>query len=411
MVLSIGMLAGCTDLMPSSTEPAPSGQEQTLKSVKVTKTGKQKMGEALMYAGEVKSSVRFDIVTKAGGDVAQVLKHRGDVVQEGEVLIRLHSTDLAFEQERAALAVSNAQEAIRKARERTRKEFDTQKQELNRSIQKLEQSAGELTKSYNKMKNDYDIGLATKTQVYQAELALKGARSELDELVQRRNTLAPADDQTAELETQLRTAQMSLQQIEQSIASLDVKAPVSGVLTELSLEQGMTISSGSKAGVIEKLDPIKVKAMLSEELTKFIAGKTELPYETAGSKQKLTGKVTFLSKVIDPETKAYELNLEAPNQDLALKPGMKVYIQLADEQEQMVLSVPTFSIVKEGDDAFVFVLQGDIAEKRKVVLGRTNEPYQEVLSGVKEGEEVVTSNPGQLKDKEQVHRAAVEEIK
>ncbi|MNG36192.1 hypothetical protein D3C84_1231420 [compost metagenome] len=65
--------------------------------------------------------------------------------------------------------------------------------------------------------------------------------------------------------------------------------------------------------------------------------------------------------------------------------------------------------MKEGDDAFVFVLSGDTVEKRSIKLGRLNEPNQEVVSGLKEGELVVKTNPSQLINKEKVQMTAVEE--
>ncbi|MNY44270.1 hypothetical protein D3C86_1792810 [compost metagenome] len=57
----------------------------------------------------------------------------------------------------------------------------------------------------------------------------------------------------------------------------------------------------------------------------------------------------------------------------------------------------------------MFVLSGDIVEKRNIQLGRLNEPKQEVLSGLKEGEMVVKINPSALVDKAKVQVAAVEE--
>lgn len=105
------------------------------------------------------------------------------------------------------------------------------------------------------------------------------------------------------------------------------------------------------------------------------------------------------------QTKSYTLELEIPNADRKLKPGMKVQVLLTEENDQNVITVPTLSVVREGGDTFVFVLNGDVAEKRKVELGRLNETIQEVLSGVKEGERLIVSGQHQIKDKEKVQLA------
>lgn len=411
LALSFTLMAGCSDAIPFSSNKLPVGQEQALKSVRVVKVVKQKIGDPVEHAGDVQSSVQFDVVTKAGGDIESILKARGDTVQEGEVLVKLNSSEAKFQKDKALLAVDTAQNALNKAKDRAKKDLDNQKREMGLSIDKLEQGLTDLTKSYNKSKNDYEVGLATKAQVYQAEVQLRNARFDLDQLKQKRNALSTPDEASySELETVLKNAQISLLQLEQSMTYLEVKAPVSGILTELPLENGMTLQTGAKLGVIQKVDPIKIKAYLSGDEAKYVSNKSELVYYITGTTQKAKARISFLSKVIDPETKGYELNLEVPNKDMSLKPGMKVVIQLTGEQEQIVLTAPTDSIVKEGDDAYVFVLAGDTVEKRKVQLGRVNDVLQEVVSGVKEGEQVVMS-PTNLKDKEKVQRSAAEEQK
>lgn len=93
------------------------------------------------------------------------------------------------------------------------------------------------------------------------------------------------------------------------------------------------------------------------------------------------------------------------NADRKLKPGMKAQVLLTDDNDQVVVTVPTLSVVREGSETFVFVLVGDTAEKRKVELGRLNETIQEIISGVKEGEQLIVSGQNQLKDKEKVQLA------
>ncbi|MEK3725240.1 efflux RND transporter periplasmic adaptor subunit [Paenibacillus sp. FSL H8-0034] len=408
LAMSFTIIAGCSETIPLSHETNAVAQEQPLKIVKLYKVAKQKIGDPVEHAADVQSSVQFDIIAKAGGDIEKVLVNREDMVQEGQVIVRVNSVAANFEKEKAVLAVETIQTAINKSRERARKDMEAQKRELNNSIQKMEMGLGDMTRNYNKLKNDYEVGLATKAQLYQMDVQLRNAQMDLDQLKQRqKQSVQDSGDSLSDMETQLKNAQLSLQQVEQSMSYLEIKSPASGIITGMNLEAGMALQPGSKIGLIQKLDPIKIKAMLSTEEAKYVSNKTELTYYLPGTTQKYRGKVSFLSKVIDPETKAYEINLDVPNTGMTLKPGMKVWLQLTEEQDQIVLTIPTYSIVKQGDDSFVYVLVGDSVEKRKVQLGRLNEPDQEVLSGIKEGEQVVISNPNQLRDKEKVQQAVV----
>jgi len=408
LAISFTFITGCSETAP--VKPVPSGvaQQQTMKSVKVTKIINQKIADPLKRPADVQSSVQFEIIAKAAGDIEQILKKRGDMVREGEVIVRLNSGDAKFQKDNASLAVKTAQDAIQRAKENSVIVIKSKKQELSTSIQKMEKALADLQRNYNKMRNDYDVGLVTRNQLYQTEVELNNIRMDLDQLKQKQNTQEPSAS-LSDLETQLKYAQNSLKQIEQSMTYLEVKAPVSGILTELSLEPGMTLQMGNKVGLIQKLDPIIIKAYLTEEQAKLVRDKTELTYYLPDTTQKYKGKVSFLSKVIDPEMKAYEINLDVPNKEMALKPGMKLWIQLTNDEDQIALTVPTYSVVKDGDNAFVFVLMGDSVEKRKIQPGRLNEPNQEVLQGVKAGEMVVVSSINQLKDKEKVQWIAVKE--
>jgi multidrug efflux pump subunit AcrA (membrane-fusion protein) len=112
-----------------------------------------------------------------------------------------------------------------------------------------------------------------------------------------------------------------------------------------------------------------------------------------------------MADVMSAQTKSYSLELEVQNPERKLKPGMKVQIMLNEEADQVVVTVPTTSVIREGGETFVYVLNGNVAEKRKVELGRLKDTYQEAISGVKEGEQVIVSGQNLLKDKETVQQA------
>jgi HlyD family secretion protein len=119
----------------------------------------------------------------------------------------------------------------------------------------------------------------------------------------------------------------------------------------------------------------------------------------------MKGSVVYLSDVMNSQTKAYSLELEVPNAERKLKPGSKAQVLLTEENEQVVTVVPTLSIVREVGDSYVFILKGDVVEKRKVELGRLSETNQEIISGVQPDEMLVTSGQHQLKDQEKVQVA------
>ncbi|WP_165452146.1 efflux RND transporter periplasmic adaptor subunit [Paenibacillus thalictri] len=388
-ILLIGALAaGCS----------VSNAGESARSVKTAQAVKMKMDDKSEIDADVVSSSQVNIVAKVGGDVSELLKKRGDVVQQGEVIMRIDNSDAQRSKEKTELTKQNLQAQI----DKTSQDVSTNRSVLKNTVEKLTLTIADLEKSYNNSRNDYDSGLVPKSQMEKLETQLKTARLDLD-TAQKQLANIDATDPLASLRIQLDTADVSLRDIDKTIGDFEVKAPISGILTDFNPEAGITIPAGYVAGVIQQQNPIKVHADLTENAMKLVRGKKELPLTVQGSDMKLTGTVIYAADVMSPQSKSYVLELSVPNADMKLKSGMRVKLQVGGDTQQDVVTVPTAGIVKDGNDNYVFVVGSDqTAEKRKVTLGRTVEPNREVLSGVKEGEQVIVSGGQELKDKDKV---------
>jgi HlyD family secretion protein len=173
-------------------------------------------------------------------------------------------------------------------------------------------------------------------------------------------------------------------------------------LTDLNVTVGQTLAPGGRVGEVQQTNPVKIKSQLTEALANLVRGKSELTFYIPGVTTKAGAKVIYLSDVINGQSKAYDLELEVPNPDGKLKPGSKAQVELTKDDEQNVPVVPSLIIVREGSNNFVFVVNGETVQKRKVELGRLNETNQEVISGVKEDEILVISGQHQLKDQDKI---------
>lgn len=398
--VSFSLITGCTSILGRNAEPA--AQELQAKSVKVIKLQKLKLGEPPELNAEIVSSLQFEVLAKAEGEVVEVLKRRGDEVTEGDVILRIFSKDAVYQRSKASLAVQNARDAISSAK----KDQENSRAALRNSVMKAEQALVDMTRNTNKLKNDYDAGRINKTPVQEAEVQLKNAKLDLELLKQQLKALENKDYMSP-LNAQLKDAELAMQKLDSELENMDITASTTGILTEQLFEKGMVVGDGKRIGVVQKMNPIKIKANVPETFIKPVREKAEMKFYLPGTTEMLSGKITYLSPVIDPQTKAYELNLEAPNESLKLMPGAKTRVQLLDPEQQIVLAVPVSSIVRKGEDAFVFVLNGNSVEMRRVELGRLSqdELNQEVLVGVKEGEQLVVSGQNHLNDKDQVQLA------
>jgi multidrug efflux pump subunit AcrA (membrane-fusion protein) len=392
--LAAVLAAGCAKAPAQPAQAA--GQEQTA-TVRVQPITKMTIADPLEQVADVVSAVQLDVVAKANGDVLEVFKKKGDFVNKGDVIFRLDPTDVQLQHRQAELNKRSSELNYSKSKD----DIENGKTDARNAVTKLEQAVNDLEKTYNKLRNDYDAGLATQQQVDQAETQLNNTKLDLQSANDKLKAL-DSNKSLEQLQVAAELADVGLQQADRSLSNLEVKAPVSGVITDLGVEVGMTVSPGFRAATVQQLDPIKIKASLTEETAKLVRGKSELTFYIPGVVDKTKAKISYLADVMNASTKAYDLELEVPNPNRTIRPGTKAQVVLTEEADQNVVAIPTLSVVREGSDTFVFVVNGDHVEKRKVELGRLKDANQEVLSGVKEGEQIVVTGQHLLKDKDKV---------
>lgn len=103
------------------------------------------------------------------------------------------------------------------------------------------------------------------------------------------------------------------------------------------------------------------------------------------------GQLSYVASILDTERKTLEVIADIPNKNFALKPNMYAEM-VVDIGKIQVLAVPNTALQKYGDYTFAFVeVAPHTYEERKVEIGQHNDKYTEVKSGLKLGEEIVTS--------------------
>jgi multidrug efflux pump subunit AcrA (membrane-fusion protein) len=399
IILAATVLAvGCSAPPPQQASAVANLQN---KPIKVAAIAQHSMSDPKEQVAEVSAAVQIDVMPKAGGQVLQVLKKKGEPVNEGEVIIRLDSRDAELQVQKVEQSLKGAEEALRQSIENQ----NNSRIDLQSSLVKANEQVNSIQQEYNKARNDFEAGTVTKRQVEQVETQLNNARLDVQSVQNKLDALDKTNP-VASQESQLATARISLQDAGNTVSNYEVKAPITGVLTDMTAEVGMNVSQTARIGQIQQLDPIKLKADLTAASAKLVGNKQELTFYSADSPaNKQTAKITFLADQMNNTTKAYPIELDVANPDGSFKPGSRVQLQLTSPEEELALAVPGLSIVREGSDAFVFILKGDQVEKRKIKTGRIKATFQEVVEGVKADESVVVSGQHQLKDGQKVEVA------
>jgi Cu(I)/Ag(I) efflux system membrane fusion protein len=176
--------------------------------------------------------------------------------------------------------------------------------------------------------------------------------------------------------------------------SIEWPAPASGTVLEKKVIEGQRVMPGDELYRIADLSTIWVIAEVAErDIGSIAVGTSGTVTFRAFSSQPIEGRVAFIYPEMKQETRTARVRIELPNPDGRLKPDMYADVVFrAGAEATPVIAVPDSSVIDSGTRQLVLVTRGEGRfEPRTIKTGRHGEGYVEVLDGIKEGEEVVTS--------------------
>lgn len=286
------------------------------------------------------------VTTKFSGWVEKLfVDYTGKLVKRGEPLFSIYSPDLIAAQEEYLLAL------------RAQKTFEPA------LSARLDNNQGELTKKV-------------------AEASSAQSFSGLIEAAKRRLLLWDInEEQIARLEKEGKP-----------FRALTIYSPVTGFITEKNVVEGKFVMAGENLLSIADLSRVWLLADIYEIDLPLVAVGKEVEVEIASFPgESFRGKISYIYPYLESESRTVKVRVEFPNAGYKLKPEMygrlKMHLMLGSR-----LSIPEEAVIDSGERKLVFVVHEDNHfEPREVKLGAKAGEFYEILSGLEEGERVVTS--------------------
>ena len=247
----------------------------------------------------------------------------------------------------------------------------------------------------------------------QAQLALATAKRDLARLTldRDRNLLATQTISQSELDTaeaNFRQAQGSVEEAQAIIEKKTIRAPFDGVAGIRQINLGQYVNPGQALVTLQAFNPVYVNFMLPQENLGDIAigGRVEVLVD-ASPRDVFTGQVTAINSEVDQTTRYIQVQATVPNQDHRLRPGMFAKVNLITGAERTVVAIPDSAVnyAPYGNSVFIVSdMTGTDGKSFKGVkqqfvrLGQTRGDMISVTSGVKPGDEVVTTDVFRLRN-------------
>lgn len=340
----------------------------------------------LTASGELIPAFELVLTSPIPAAVENVLVSVGSEVQPNQTILTLDKSATLLEYEKLQDELELKRNSIAKLKLTLQKNlYDL---EINDSIKLMEISS--LKADQENMKRLIAIGGGVQESLDKVNLDLRIAQLEKKQLehdlnIQRQSTETDLKEQ----EIGVRIQQHKLAELERKLQLADIHATRSGVLTWVQDRIGATVQEGEQLARIADLQSYKILATCSD----VYADRLKIGMKTLihVNETRLEGYIANIRPTVENNIMTFEVQLEQNNHP-ALRPNMKVEVFIVTASQTETVKVANGPAFNGQAKQYVFVLKGDVAERREVETGLSNFDYIEITRNIQPGEEIIISD-------------------
>lgn len=249
-----------------------------------------------------------------------------------------------------------------------------------------ETRAAKLLQSGDVSKSSYDRALAS---LKTSEARVASAQEQLEAAKNQANQSGGAID-AARASLQAARAQTSL--AKKALADSIIRAPFSGFLSERSVSVGEYVTTSTKLGRLDKVEPLKLQLQVPEsDAAKIKLGSEVKALSKSYGQEIFAGRVTVVNSALDPISRSVIVEAIFTNSDRRLKPGMfaTAAISLGESVNRVVIPKDALRRDSRTDTFCVWVVESGKARLRTALPGRSSDTEWSLISGLRGGEDLI----------------------
>jgi HlyD family secretion protein len=357
---------------------------------KLAKVEKGDLAKSVVATGKVTPIIKVEVKSKASGIVKKLLVDYGDQVKKGQLLAQLDKVEIEAQVEQSKAALEAAQANLKS----TQADLERAKVDAEGPDVPL------LKRAYDRATGMAKDGVVSASALDDAqknyELALNKQNVSKAQVTVFRAKIAQAQAQVAQ-------DQANLKQLDEQLSYTDIVSPIDGIVLSRDVQMGDAVSSilvlGSSATLVMTLgdtSEVYVKGKVDEsDIGKVYLGQPARIKVESFKDKTFTGKVTKISPmgVEKDNVTTFEVRVSIQNPGGELKAEMTANAEIILEEHKSVLQIPEGAILYDKDKKASVEIPDpkgkDGKNKIAVNIGISNGAKTEVLSGLKEGDQVV----------------------
>jgi RND family efflux transporter MFP subunit len=368
-LLAVSLTVACNQKSSSSDAKAAEVSSATVATVQ-----RGAITHTLSLAAQFQAYQVIDVHPKVSGFIKHIYVDIGDKVREGQTIAVLEVPELRAQLEGTVAQVGQRKDEIVRAQHdvaRAEAEYAALHANNNRMQEAAKAQPGLIAQQ--ELDDTQSKDLSAAAQVDAAKAALAAARGA--------SLVAVADSD------RVRAIQ----------GYTNVTAPLDGVITWRYADTGALIQSGrdsnDQALPIVKLSEnslLRLRMPVPEDAVKYVKVGDEMQIRVDSLERTFTGKIVRFTRNVNFETRTMETEVDVPNKDLSIEPGMYANTQLQLGHVENVLTIPVEALVLRGNKEMVYVVDGENqVRERAVQVGLEGSKLAEIKSGLNQGEHVI----------------------
>jgi RND family efflux transporter MFP subunit len=373
----VGLFTSCTrdrgNVRAATGKPAP---------VAAVRTERHDLARHIELAAEFRPYREVDIHAKVAGYLKSINVDVGDHVKQGQVIAALEVPEYAEELAQSAAAEKRSELDV------VRAESEVKRAESAYEVRKL---------SYDRL---LSVSKARPNLIAQQEVDTAAGyyREAEAQLATARATLAA-------IRQQVRVSTAATSRVHTMMGYLRITAPFSGMITKRYADAGAMIQAGTASQTqampvvrVSEIDRLRLVLPVPESMVARVRAGGPVEVRVDSLQRVFHGRVSRVSGRLESATRTMETEVDIPNPDGVLLPGMYGYASLTLDSKAAALAVPVQAVAGHGLNPTVMVVNArNELEVRRVTLGMETPHLLEIASGLKEGDMVVVGNRGGLK--------------
>jgi RND family efflux transporter MFP subunit len=360
---------------------APSADRRDPAAAAVAKAAREDISNNLEIASEFVPFQEIDLHAKVSGYVEKLYVDWGTHVRKGQPLATLEIPELQNQIDQDKAALSRSEQDLTRAREEVRRV------EFAHSVAHVTYARlAEVAKTHP--------DLVAQEEDSEGEAQVSGAKAALAAAGEERDVARAALAKDETLYTYSR-----------------ITAPFNGVVTKLYAYTGALLPAGTSTSTsglpllrLSENDLLRLVIPVPETVVPKIHAGSPVKVRVSALNKDLTGTVVRFSDQVDADTRSMHTEVDVPNPDYVLVPGMYAYAEIPVDHKSGALVIPIQAFVASTSDrgtVLVVNAENEI-EKREVTAGIRTAQKVEILSGLQENELVVMGNQSQYRAGERI---------